>query len=38
MVIIRSYPYGHDIKLNGFKTSVALKFMIILQNLVTTNH
>ena len=32
--------YGHDInnKLNSFKTSVALKFMIILQNLMTTNH
>ena len=31
------YPQGHDIKLNTFKTSVALKFMIILQNLTTTN-
>ena len=31
-------PQGHDIKLNTFKTSVALKFMIILQNLTTTNH
>ena len=31
-------PQGDDIKLNTFKTSVALKFMIILQNLTTTNH
>ncbi len=31
-------PHGHDIKLNSFKTSVALKSMIILQNLITTNH
>ena len=31
-------PQGHDINLNTFKTSVALKFMIILQNLTTTNH
>ena len=32
-------PQGHDIKLNTFKTSVTLKFMIILQNLLTkTNH
>ena len=31
-------PQGHDIKLNTFKTSVALKFMIILQNLTTANH
>ena len=30
-------PQGHDIKLNTFKTSVALKFMIVLQNLTTTN-
>ena len=30
-------PQSHDIKLNTFKTSVALKFMIILQNLTTTN-
>ena len=30
-------PQGHDIKLNIFKASVALKFMIILQNLTTTN-
>ena len=27
-------PHGHDIKLNTFKTSVALKFTIILQNLL----
>ena len=26
------------IKLNSFKTSLALIFMIILQNLITTNH
>ncbi len=31
-------PHGHDIKLNSFKTSVALKSMIILQNLIRTNH
>ena len=31
-------PYGHDIKLNSCKTSVALTFMTILQNLITTNH
>ena len=31
-------PQGHDIKLNAFNTSVALKFMTILQNLTTTNH
>ncbi len=31
-------PHGHDIKLNSFKTSVALKSIIILQNLITTNH
>ena len=32
-------PHGHDIKLNSFKTSVALKsILIILQNLITTNH
>ena len=31
-------PHGHNIKLNSFKTSVALKSMIILQNLITTNH
>ena len=30
-------PQGHDIKLNTFKTSVALKFMIVLQNLTTIN-
>ena len=30
-------PQGHDIKLNTFKMSVALEFMIILQNLTTTN-
>ena len=31
-------PHGHGIKLNSFKTSVALKFVITLQNLTTTNH
>ena len=31
-------PHGHDIKLNSFKTSVALRFMIVLQSLITTNH
>ena len=30
--------YGHDIKLNGFKTSVAFKFMLMLQKLIKTNH
>ena len=30
-------PHGHDIKLNSFKTSVALKFKIIFKNLTTTN-
>ena len=29
---------GHDINLNSFKTSVALKFVIILQNLIKINH
>ena len=31
-------PLGHDIKFSSFKKSVALKSMIILQNLITTNH
>ena len=31
-------PCGHDINLNNFKTSVALKFVIILLNLLKTNH
>ena len=31
-------PHGHGIKLNSFKTSVALKFVMTLQNLTTTNH
>ena len=31
-------PYGHDIKLDSLKTSVAFKFMMILQNLIATNH
>ena len=29
--------HGHDIKLDSLKTSVVFKFMIILQNLITTN-
>ena len=29
---------GHDIKFNSLKTSVTLKTMVILQNLITTNH
>ena len=29
---------GHDIKFNSFKTCGALKPMVILQNLITTNH
>ena len=28
-------PQGHDIELNTFKTSVALKFMVKLQSLTT---
>ena len=31
-------PHGHDIELDSLKTSVVFKFMIILQNLITTNH
>ena len=33
-------PYGHDINnyLKSLKTSVSLKFVIILQNLIKTNH
>ena len=31
-------PYGHDIKSNGFKTNIAFKFMLIIHNLITTNH
>ena len=31
-------PQGHRIKLNTFNTSLAPKFMIILQNVITTNH
>ena len=30
--------YGHDMKLNSFKTSVDRKFMTRLHNLMTTNH
>ena len=29
---------GHDTKLNTFKMSVALKFILILHNLTTENH
>ena len=28
----------HDIKLNTFRMSVALKFILILHNLTTANH
>ena len=28
-------PHTHDIKLNSFKTNVALKFVMILENLIT---
>ena len=31
-------PHGHDIVLDSFETNVALKFTIILQNLITANH
>ena len=31
-------PYGHHINLTSFKTSMTLKFMIILQNLIKTYH
>ena len=31
-------PYGHDIKLDSLKKSVAFKFIMILQNLIATNH
>ena len=31
-------PYGDDIKSNGFKTSIAFIFVLILQNLITTKH
>ena len=30
--------HGHNIKLDSFKMSVALEFMIILQDVVTTYH
>ena len=29
--------HGHDMRLNSFKTNVALKFMKILRNLIITN-
>ena len=32
------HPQGHDIKLDSFKASVALKLMMILRNLVTTDY
>ena len=31
-------PYGHHINLTRFKTSMTLKFVIILQNLIKTYH
>ena len=31
-------PYGHDINLKSFKTSMTLKFVIILQNLIKAYH
>ena len=31
-------PYGHYINLTSFKTSMTLKFVIILQNLIKTYH
>ena len=31
-------PYGHDINLKSFKTSMTLKFMIISQNLIKAYH
>ena len=31
-------PYGHDMKLNSFESSVAPKFMMIRENLPTTDH
>ena len=31
-------PHVHDIELDSLNTSVAFRFMIILQNLITTNH
>ena len=31
-------PYGHHINLTSFKTSMTLKFVIILQNLIKTYH
>ena len=39
-IFVRSWyePLGHDIKFNSFKTNVAIKSMVILRNLITTNH
>ena len=31
-------PYGHHIKLESLKTSMTLKFVIILQNLIKAYH
>ena len=31
-------PYGHHINMTSFKTSMTLKFVIILQNLIKTYH
>ena len=36
-VLCLQAPHRHDIKLNSFKMSVALKFMILLENLIITN-
>ena len=33
-----SDPQGHDTKVNTFRTSLALKFILILHNLTTANH
>ena len=35
--LCNSDPHGHNIKLDSLKTSVAFKYMIILQNLMTTD-
>ena len=34
----RQDPYGHHINLKSFKTSMTLKFVIILQNLIKAYH
>ena len=35
---VHTGPYGHHINLTSFKTSMTLKFVIILQNLIKTYH